>query len=204
MTKPRDLTDAERAALVDPRGLALPVPEKGRDLNPKQLMFASLVAHGYSFKSAVFIAGYTPASDKNARIQGTQLAADPRIAACIESFTAALLKSTAPRALRTMTKIMENPEAKDSDRIKAAGKVLDKVLPTRTAHEVQGHLEHDHRVRVEPAARTLQELYAAAGKTPPPALPAPAQITDAEFEDVTPPGEPDTVSDLAPDDAWTV
>jgi phage terminase small subunit len=188
MTTRQPFTPQEEAALTDGSGRAIHLPAVAATLRPRQIMFARLVAAGFSYVASAKMAGYAYKTEASARNHGSELASDPRIAELVRTFTAALLKSTAPTALATLSKVMASATAKDSDKVRAASKVIDKVVPTLSHHESAGHLRVEHDHRIEASGPTLAELYRRAGKEPPAhLLKAPAlSVIDAEWEDVTP------------------
>jgi phage terminase small subunit len=187
MTTRQPFTPQEEAALTDGAGRAITLPPVAASLRPKQIMFARLVAAGFSYVAAAKMAGYAYKSEASARNHGSELASDPRIAELVRTFTAALLKSTAPAALAALSKVMTSDTAKDSDKVKAASKIIDKTVPTLTRHETEGHLQVDHQHHIDAGSPTLAELYRRAGVEPPAHLiEARAPVIDAEFEDVTP------------------
>jgi hypothetical protein len=162
-----------------------------RGLSEKAVKFCELRASGLSLHRAVTLAGFEAKDKRNATSIGWSLSQDPRAVALMEHFARNLVRAAAPRAIKVLDSIMTDTELKPSDRTRAAGKLLDKVVPTLLHHEAEGHIQHQHEHTVRQAP-TLDDLRREAGLIPP--LPAPI---DAEFEVIAPTSAADA-------DEWSV
>jgi len=195
MAKKPAFSPQERALLTDRGGRQIGLPTAAHGLTEKQVLFARYVSLGLSYTAAIKAAGYQPSNDATAKVMGSQLASDERVSELIKVFTAAMLRSSGPAALKTLNDVLADPKAKSGDRIKAAKIVLDKSQATKVSHEVQGeithHVEHEQ-------ARSLADLYAEAGIEPPDQRRLPSSdVVDAEFE-VLEPAPADTAPDGQP------
>jgi hypothetical protein len=159
-------------------------------LSDKAVRFAELRATGLALHRAAALAGYQAKNKRNLTSIGWTLTADARVASLIAYYARNLVKSAAPAAVRVLQGIMEDPKNKPVDRTRAAGKLLDKTLPSLQHHENEGRLQHEHQHahHIEGLSPSLADLYREAG------LPVPAHalgglpqhVTDAEFEEVSP------------------
>lgn len=155
-----------------------------RGLSERAIKFAEIRASGVTLHRAVILAGYAPASKRNATSIGYSLSRDERVAALISHYARNLVQAAAPRAVRVIETVMEDKTAKPADRVRAAKVLLDKSLPTLQHHRTEGRLQHQHEHTVRPAA-TLDDLRREAGLLPP------APALDAEFEVIAPAADPE-------------
>jgi hypothetical protein len=175
-------------ALRGPRGEVVSLPAEAQRIPERQKLWALYRAEGASLVQATFRAGYDCKDKNSAKALGHQLSVSPAVASAVQAITAQLLKTQAPRALATVTGIMESPKAKDVDRLRAAKMVLDRGgLPAVQEHHSTGRVEHTHRHEAGPS---LADLYREAGLPLPANLAPAAPVTDAEFEEVAPDDEP--------------
>jgi len=149
-----------------------------RGLSDRAIKFAELRASGLSLHRAVELAGYLAKDKRNATSIGWSMSQDPRVVALMEHYARNLVRAAAPRAVRVLDTIMEDTRAKPADRTRAAAVLLGKVQPTLQAHEVEGHVAHDHE-HVHRVAPTLDDLRREVGLLPPTSPPI-----DAEFIEV--------------------
>jgi phage terminase small subunit len=126
-------------------------PEWGpamRALNEKQRRFVLAlyqVKPGYGAQvRAARLAGYgTPSSSPESwAALASRLIHDEKIQAALREHDQKVLRAAAPRALRALHGMVEDPEHKDHAR--AVGMVLDRVHPVETVHHVRS--EHRHVV----------------------------------------------------------
>ena len=168
-------------AIRGPRGEVIELPAEAHRLPEKQRLWALYRAEGASLAQATYRAGYDPKDRASAKAWGFQLSVSPAVAAAVVAISRQLLKTQTPRALATVNAIMENPMAKDIDRLRAAKIVLDRGgAPAVQEH----HIQAEHHVTTE-RAPTMDEIRAEIeGRRPPPSGPEPI---DAEFEPVAGP-----------------
>jgi hypothetical protein len=161
-----------------------------KGLSDKAIKFAELRASGIHLNRAAALAGYQAKNKRNLTSIGFSLSRDARVAALMGYFAANMVRAAAPRAVKVLSDLMESEAIKPADRVRAAGKLLDKVVPTLMHHETEGRLQHQHDHQHTHRVVTMEDLRAeAAGH-----LPAPAEhVIDAEFE----------VAEADPGD-WTV
>jgi phage terminase small subunit len=160
-----------------------------RGLSEKAVRFAELRASGLSLHRAAALAGYEAKNTRNFTSIGYGLARDPRVASLMAHFAANMVRAAAPRAVKVLSDIMEDPKVKPADRTRAAKGLLDKTLPTLQHHETEGRLQHQHEHTIRQAPSMDDLRREAAGHLPAPA----SNVTDAEFE----------VIEAHPED-WTV
>ena len=129
-------------------------------------------------------AGYgTPNTDKSDFAQlGWQLLQLDRVRAAVSEEARRWFHSAAPAAVAEVHRILTDPKARDADKLRAAGLVLDRTDPVQTAHriEVQHEHVHQHHLSAPEIEKRIAELAAKVGVK---ALPAPVVI-DAEAEEI--------------------
>jgi hypothetical protein len=104
------------------------------------------VPRGYGANvAAAKMAGFgtSKSTPKSWSVIASKLAHDERILAALAEEDQKRIRASAPRAIRALQHLIEDPEHKDHGR--AIGMVLDRVHPTeqRHVHEVHHHIDHD-------------------------------------------------------------
>jgi hypothetical protein len=159
-----------------------------RGLNARQKAFAEARARGYSLSKATRLAGYNPSSSASAKAMGYALARDAQIARLVAHLAKTYLAAATGVAARALVDVVEDPDTKPADKIKAAAQVLNRGgVPASQEYDVNVSGAVEHR-----ASPTMNELRIRAGLAPLPE-PPPGEVVDADFEPVA-----------AGDDDWAV
>jgi hypothetical protein len=87
---------------------------------------------------------------------GCRLAHDEKILMAIHEEDQRRIRSSAPRAIRALTNLVEDPEHKDHAR--AVAMILDRVHPAETRHTVAVHHHVDHDAEAVNQLRMLKSL----------------------------------------------
>src|SRR5262249_19151276 len=92
--------------------------------------------------------------------QSYRLTSDGRMQAAILELGRQFLTSLVADSVKTLRQVMGDPKARNSDRVKAAGVVLDRVLPSQTLVDVKHHhvVELDHNAAALEALRFLKSM----------------------------------------------
>jgi hypothetical protein len=95
----------------------------------------------------------------------SKLLHDERILAAVHEMDRARIRASAPRAIRSLAQIIEDPESKDF--IRAAGMILDRTHPVHTVHTVS--VEHRASASMKATAEVLERIMELAerAKVPP-------------------------------------
>jgi hypothetical protein len=117
-------------------------------------------AHVKAAKLAGF--GTSTSSAKSWSVIASRLAHDEKILAALFEEDQKRIRASAPRALRALTNLVEDPRHKDHTR--AIGMVLDRVHPAETTHHVK--VEHSARVDVGNLNERLLEIALTFGLDP--------------------------------------
>ena len=154
-----DMNTAANTALapLDPMEIG-PACQK---LTPRQFRFAVAymfdVAPGTgAAEAAATLAGYE-AEPKSLRAHARKLLSNPNIVAAIEELARQRLTLDVPQALETLRKAMADQYSKD--KVKAAGMLLDRVLPTKQELTVKAETV-DHTKLAIDHLKHLKELGA--------------------------------------------
>jgi hypothetical protein len=122
--------------------------------------------HGANVKAAKLAGFGTPSSTPQSMATiASRLAHDERVLAAIHEEDQKHIRASAPRALRALSSLIENPSAKDHARGIAI--VLDRVHPVETTHKVT--IEHRAASSFKATAEVFErimELAARAGVPP--------------------------------------
>jgi phage terminase small subunit len=143
--------------------------------------------HGAQVRAAK-MAGYGTgtSSPESWASLSSRLIHDERIQLALREHDQKVLRAAAPRALRALGALVEDPDHRDHAR--GIDMILSRVHPVETHHYVRA--EHEHRHVVADPARVLARIREIAGRVgiDPDAMP---QVVDAEFTDVTDEGGSD-------------
>jgi hypothetical protein len=134
-------------------------------------------AHVRAAKMSGF--GTTTSSAKSWSVIACRLAHDEKILAALAEEDQKRIRASAPRAVRALANMVEDPDHRDHCRAVVA--TLDRVYPVETTHHVKVDHRHEVVVPTEKVLARIRELAAAAGLNPqtlPPTI-------DGTCEDVT-------------------
>jgi hypothetical protein len=106
--------------------------------------------------------GTSTSSAKSWSVIASRLAHDEKIQAAIREEDEKRIRASAPRALRALGRLIENPNHKDHGR--AIGMVMDRVHPTEQRHVVDVHHHIDHDAEAVAQLRMLKGLGVARAK----------------------------------------
>jgi len=113
----------------------------------------------------------------------SRLPHDERVLAAIAEEDQKFIRSSAPRAIGALSRLIENPNAKDHAR--GIAMVLDRTMPVETQHTVK--VQHDTTENFKNAAQVMARISELAAKyrvrLPAPRVDAPG-IIDGEFSEV--------------------
>lgn len=150
-------------------------------LNPQQQAFVrNLATNGGNATRAYIDAGYTVSSPEAGRVGGHRLAHNPKVLLAIREDAESRMHAGAGMAADVMITVMR--DATHKDRYKAAAHVLALagISPT---------IKHEHLIEPSRSAKELlQEIRDMAKVLKLDAGKLLGEVTDAEFEDVTPDG----------------
>jgi hypothetical protein len=120
-------------------------------------------AHVKAAKAAGF--GTETSSAKSWSVIASRLAHDEKILAAIREEDEKRIRSSAPRAIRALSALIENPKAKDHAR--GIAMVLDRVHPAEQIHKVQ--VEHEVSSSMKATAEVFAKIMelAARARVPP-------------------------------------
>jgi phage terminase small subunit len=137
--------------------------------------------HGARVKAAKLAGFGTPTSTPQTMATiASRLAHDERVLAAIAEEDQKYIRSSAPRAIGALSRLIENPGHKDHAR--GIAMVLDRTMPMETIHNVQ--VKHDATPEFKETAQVLARIAELAAKFSV-RLPAPSMI------DVTPASKSD-------------
>jgi len=117
--------------------------------------------HGANVKAARLAAFGTPnSSPQSIATIASRLAHDERVLAAIREEDEKRIRSSAPRAISALSRLIENPKHKDHAR--GIAMVLDRVHPLETTHLVK--VEHDATPNFKETAQVLARIAELAAK----------------------------------------
>lgn len=111
-------------------------------------------AHVKAAKLAGF--GTSTTSAKSWSVIATRLAHDDAILAALHEEDQKRIRASAPRAIRALTNLIEDPNAKDH--VRGIAMVLDRVHPAEQRHIVDVHHHVDHDAEAVAELRMLKSL----------------------------------------------
>jgi phage terminase small subunit len=117
--------------------------------------------HGANVKAAKLAGFGTPSSSPQSMATiSSRLAHDERVLAAILEEDEKRIRASAPRAINALSRLIENPKAKDHAR--GIAMVLDRVHPVETTHHVK--VEHDATPNFKETAQVLERIAQLAAK----------------------------------------
>jgi phage terminase small subunit len=128
-------------------------------------------------------AGYGVAGSSNMTLGqvGYRLLQDDRIQAAIAEESRKYLRAAAPAAVRLLHRVIDDPQAKDQDRLRAADAVLTRSDPVTSSQIIAVQHEHRHRHELtadQVTARILELAGRVGVKLPPPPMIIDATATE--------------------------
>lgn len=119
--------------------------------------------HGAHVKAAKMAGwGTSTSTPQSWAVIASCLAHDEKILAAIYEEDQRHIRASAPRAVRALTNLIENPEAKDH--VRGIAMVLDRVHPAEQRHVVDVHHHVDHDAEAIAELRMLRSLGVAREK----------------------------------------
>jgi hypothetical protein len=113
--------------------------------------------HGANVKAARLAAFGTPnSSPQSMATIASRLAHDERVLAAIREEDEKRIRSSAPRAISALSRLIENPKHKDHAR--GIAMVLDRVHPVETVHKVDVSHKHDVTPNARETAQILERI----------------------------------------------
>jgi hypothetical protein len=113
--------------------------------------------HGANVKAAKLAAFGTPnSSPQSMATIASRLAHDERVLAAIREEDEKRIRSSAPRAISALSRLIENPKHKDHAR--GIAMVLDRVHPAEQIHKVDHQHTHDVSLGVKETARIMERI----------------------------------------------
>lgn len=135
-------------------------------------MYQVKPGHGAAVRAAKLAGfGTLQSSPQSMATIASRLTHDERVQAAFAEFDQLFIRASAPRAVRSLLSLIENPNAKDHAR--GIAMVLDRVHPTETIHKVKH--EHDVTPSAVETARIFERIAELAAKY----MPAAPIIIDA-------------------------
>lgn len=111
-------------------------------------MYQVKPGHGAAVRAAKFAGFGTPESTPQSMATiASRLTHDPRVQEAFAEHDQLYIRASAPRAIRALSSLIENPNAKDHAR--GIAMVLDRVHPAEQLHNVK----HEHLYDVTPDAK---------------------------------------------------
>jgi hypothetical protein len=113
--------------------------------------------HGANVKAARLAAFGTPdSSPQSMATIASRLAHDERVLAAIREEDEKRIRSSAPRAISALSRLIENPKHKDHAR--GIAMVLDRVHPAEQIHKVDHLHTHDVTLGVKETAQIMERI----------------------------------------------
>lgn len=144
-------------------------------------LYAVRPGHGAAVKAAK-MAGFGTAESSAASMAtiASRLRHDERILAALEEEDKKFIRASAPRAIASLARLVEDPHHKDHAR--GIAMVLDRVHPAEQVHKVT--TTHDVTPAFQNTAETLARMASLAAKycAPMPSAPAPIVIENDEVQ----------------------
>jgi hypothetical protein len=123
------------------------------------------IPHGHgAHVAAAKLAGFgtSTSSIQSWSVIASKLAHDEKILAALHEEDQKRIRASAPRAIRALQHLIEDPSAKDH--VRGIGMVLDRVHPAETRHVVDVHHHVDHDAEAVAQLRMLKGLNVARAK----------------------------------------
>ncbi|WFU37748.1 hypothetical protein QA640_25135 [Bradyrhizobium sp. CB82] len=117
--------------------------------------------HGANVKAAKLAGFGTPESTPQSMATiASRLAHDERVLAAIYEEDQKHIRASAPRAIRALSSLIENPNSRDHAR--GIAMVLDRVHPSETVHNVK--VEHEASASMRVTAEVIEKIMALAAR----------------------------------------
>ena len=160
-SKRRELAPLEPVDAKDgPAMLALP---SDRHRAFVRALYTVRPGHGARVKAAKLAGfGTETSSPQSMATISSRLAHDERVLAAIAEEDQKYIRSSAPRAIGALSRLIEDPRHKDHAR--GIAMVLDRTMPLETVHNVQVKHEHDITPNAMEAAQILKRISELAAK----------------------------------------
>jgi len=163
-SKRRELAPLEPVDAEDgPKMKALPTDRHRAFV---RAMYQVKPGHGAAVRAAKLAGFGTPDSTPQSMATiASRLTHDRRVQEAFAEQDQLYIRASAPRAIRALSALIENPEAKDHAR--GIGMVLDRVHPVETVHNVK--VEHEASSSMRASAEVFAKIMelAARAKVPP-------------------------------------
>lgn len=174
--KRRDLVPLEPIDAEDgPKMKALPTDRHRAFI---RALYTVRPGHGARVKAAKLAGFGTPTSTPQSMATiASRLSHDERVLAAIAEEDQKYIRSSAPRAIGALSRLIENPSHKDHAR--GIAMILDRTMPLETVHNVQ--VKHDATPEFRETAQVLARISELAAKFSV-RLPAPRVIEGQAFE----------------------
>jgi phage terminase small subunit len=155
----RELAPLEPVDAIDgPAMLALPT-ERHRAF--VRALYQVKPGHGANVKAAKLAGWGCPSSSAQSMATiASRLAHDERVLEAIREEDEKRIRSSAPRAISALSRLVENPKHKDHAR--GIAMVLERVHPVETTHHVK--VEHDASPSFKETAQVLERIAELAAK----------------------------------------
>jgi phage terminase small subunit len=179
--KRRELAPLEPVDAKDgPAMLALPTDRHRAFV---RALYVVRPGHGARVKAAKLAGFGTPQSSPQSMATiASRLSHDERILAAIAEEDQKFIRSSAPRAIGALSRLIETPGHKDHAR--GIAMVLDRVHPAETVHNVRVDHQHDVTPNAKETARILERIAELSAKFSV-RLPAPTVIDGETVETKT-------------------
>src|SRR6202162_852671 len=151
--KRRELTPLEPIDAQD--GPAMKALPTDRHRAFVRAMYQVKPGHGAAVRAAKLAGFGTPESSPQSMATiASRLTHDERVQAAFAEQDQLFIRASAPRAIRALSSLIENP--KDRDHARGIGMVLDRVHPAEMVHKVKH--EHDVTPNAMETAQILQRI----------------------------------------------
>ncbi|OAF11775.1 hypothetical protein AYJ54_07905 [Bradyrhizobium centrolobii] len=123
--------------------------------------------HGAQVKAARMAGWGSPTSTpKTMSVIASRLAHDPRVQAALYEEDQKRIRATAPRAIKALAALVEDPKHRDHAR--GIAMVLDRLHPIETTHKVT--VEHEASSSMKATAEVMERILALAARAGVPAM----------------------------------
>jgi hypothetical protein len=152
-SKRRELAPLEPVDAQDgPKMMALPTDRHRAFV---RAMYQVKPGHGAAVKAAKLAGFGTPESTPQSMATiASRLTHDPRVQEAFAEHDQLYIRASAPRAIRALSSLIENPKSKDHAR--GIAMVLDRVHPAETVHNVK--VEHDATPSFKDTAAIMERI----------------------------------------------
>jgi hypothetical protein len=177
--KRRELAPLEPIDAKDgPKMAALPTDRHRQFV---RMMYQVKPGHGAAVRAAKLAGFGTPESSPQSMATiASRLTHDPRVQEAFAEQDQLYIRASAPRAIRALSSLIENPDSRDH--VRGLAMVLDRVHPAESVHNVK--LQHDVSPAFVETTQVMARMAALAAKYcgPMAMLPAPVVIENDEAQ----------------------